>query len=201
MSKYFEKSYPIHESMDLLAIARILSSKLFDFEKNIEKSEKSPFQEIWKKTDWNGNKFVLVYTEDHILGVTYFSIRGTEEKSLLRMAEELCEEIKTYSMEELIEEYQNCDNPNRLSAITGKLFLLGTNGFDKELLGYLKQLLLDERFAVWDTAHVGITYLGWEEFREILEEGAKAATVKGEECKRVLEIMDRHFWRKEGAEQ
>jgi hypothetical protein len=186
--------------MDSLAISRILSSKLFDYEKVIEKSEKSPYQQIWKKADWNANKFAFVYTEDHLLGVTYFSIRGTEENSLLRMAEELCEDIKTYSMDELFEEYQNCDNPNSLSAITGKLFLLGTNGCDKELLAYLKQLLLDERFAVWDTAHVGITYLGWEEFRETLEEGAKAATLKGKECKRVLEIMDRHFWRKEEFE-
>ncbi len=110
------------------------------------------------------------------------------------MSEELCTEIRTYSTGELIEEFQKCEDKERLSALTGKLFLLGTNGFDKELLEYLKQLLLDERFEVWETAHVGITYLGWKEFRETLENGAKEATGKGEECKRTLEIMNRHYW-------
>ena len=194
MSAFIEKSYPIHESMDSLAISRILTSQLFNYDKTIKKSEESPYQQIWSKTDGEGNQFAFVYTEDHVLGVTYFSIRGFEKESLLRIAEELCKEIKVYSSKELFEEYLDCNNPERLSALTGKLFILGTKGFDSELFGYLHQLLLDERCAVWDTAHVGITYLGWREFRETLVEGAEEATEKGEHCKSVIEIMDRHNW-------
>ncbi|SFB72319.1 hypothetical protein SAMN05421780_101105 [Flexibacter flexilis DSM 6793] len=195
MSIFFEKNFPIHASLQLIDVSNIVSKLSFCFVKELPANDKMPLQHIYSRYE-NGDKQVFIYFNDHLLGVEYFCIRGLNEESVIEAGKELCESIKVYTVEELWEEYQSCADESKLASIVARFFVLGMNGFDKGLLLCYSQFIRDKREPVWETTRMGISYLGWIEFKPLLEDEAKESSFKGNSFKELIDILERNIWSK-----
>lgn len=193
---YLSLRYSILDDIELIHIARCISKLLWNYEKNIQSSDKSPYQEIWTHIDSDGNKQVLIYIYDHMLDIKYIEFRGFDKESLINDINSVRSELNLYDMNEVWGMISSSSDIVYIEKMTKILFAIAPDDYDPDSYSLLVEQLRFPNEQVQLAAIFACTYVGWRELRLPLEELSLNPDPVGEEARNVLSALERHNWSK-----
>lgn len=122
-----------------------------------------PFELRWLKDDGQTG---LHYVEDFIVGFPYYVMKGVSEEI---ESEKIADAIEIYSLEEILKLLDESSTPESRAKAILYLGVSITGEFRDDLFSEFLKVFSDQDPKVRMAAVKACTYIGWREFREVID--------------------------------
>ncbi|BAZ12419.1 hypothetical protein NIES4071_42500 [Calothrix sp. NIES-4071] len=154
----------LKESVKNDDISRLAWQQNWELDDISPRTEKTPLTKIWTTPD---EQTGIHYIEDFYINARYILIRGKNQEEI---AEKIRASLATYSIYELQEKLEKVTEKKECIGVILRLSAASTQDYEPKIFHDLKTMMYDSDADVRKAAIFSTTYLGWQEFREPLEE-------------------------------
>lgn len=154
----------LKESVSNDDISRLAWQESWELYNIIPRTEKAPLTKIWTTPD---EQTGIHYIEDFYINARYILVRGKNQE---KIAEKNRASLATYSVYELQDKLEKVTEKKECIGVILRLSAASTQDYEPKIFHDLKTMMYASDVDVRKAAIFSTTYLGWQEFREPLEE-------------------------------
>lgn len=139
---------------------------------DVPRTPEQPY-EIIRTT--RSNKTSIHYFDDHLINARYIIVDGVEEEAH-NVYEKLCSELDIYKYEDVEYLLNNAANPESYIHAIYRVAISAPSTYEPSYFRLFEKVLAFPNSKVRDAAILAIGYVGWPEFRQILQQMEKTDT-------------------------
>ena len=159
------------------------------------RTETTPLTKIWVSSD---GQTAIHYFEDFYINNQYLLLKGQNKE---QVAEEIFNFLDVYTIEEICQKLQkqNIIPKNEYINTVLSLGVAINQDYSQELFNVFEQLIYHSDSDVREAAIFATTYLGWKEFRELLQriKNEDSSTSVREIAADTLASLEKNYWQKD----